>query len=219
MYTAQPVTTADDILAAAETLLLGAEDIKHISARKIAALAGVNPSAVSYHFGSRENLMGEVIRRVYRRFSFERLSLLQLAVDAAAPGPAALDAVIAALVGPSVRWSLAPRSNYMAFVNLTQLQIAFGSDAALRPDKGNIDNLKPFVAVLRRTTPWFSEAEIGLRIHGALGIRANVLRDRLRLERLTASSYDLSDPESVIGLLVGLIGPMFYNSTSTPGRD
>ena len=44
--------TSDDILKAAERLLASAKTLDEVSVRRIAQDAGVNVSAISYHFGS-----------------------------------------------------------------------------------------------------------------------------------------------------------------------
>lgn len=201
--------TADRILAAAETLLVASDDLDAISLRKIAGIAGVPASAISYHFGSREQLLLEAVRVIYRRFNSERLRLLQAAIDARAPEPPDLAEVIAALVGPSVRWSLDPRSSYLAFVNLTALVRRSREPQVERAFPSRVQHLRPFAQAFQRIAPWLSEAEVGFRIHSALGIRSNVVRDRKRLQLLTGNAYDLNDPDAVIGLMVGVIAPMF----------
>src|ERR1700754_1991915 len=96
-------TTADHILHAAEALI-SRHSLDDISVRRISGVAGVSASAISYYFGSREELLVEAVRVVYRRFNVERIRLLQIAIDRRSPAPPDLEEVIAALVGPSVRW-------------------------------------------------------------------------------------------------------------------
>jgi hypothetical protein len=61
----------------------------------------------------------------------------------------------------------------------------------------------------RQIAPWLSDAEIGFRLHIALGIRSNVVRDRRRLEALVGNAYDLNNADEVIELRVSVIAPMF----------
>lgn len=202
----QAATTADHILHAAESLICR-HRIDDISVRKISGAAGVSASAISYHFGSREELLLEAVRIVYRRFNAERIRLLQAAIDRRAPLPPDLDEVIAALVGPSVRWSLDPSSSYRAFTNLSQLGRATGN--GLGTPRRRAEYLQPFVIAFKSIAPWLTEAEVGFRIHAALGIRSNVIRDRARLVALTKSAFALDDAERVIELMAGIIAPMF----------
>jgi AcrR family transcriptional regulator len=200
------VSTADHILDAAE-MLICRDSIDDISVRRISDIAGVSASAISYHFGSRDELLIEAIRVVYRRFNAERLLLLQTAIDRMTPAPADLHEVITALVGPSVRWSLDPQSSYRAFTNLTFL--AQRSDDTLGTPRRRSEYIRPFISPLQRIAPWLSDGEVGFRVHAALGIRSAVIRDRARLAALTKSAFKLDDAQQVIGLMISVIAPMF----------
>jgi AcrR family transcriptional regulator len=203
------LATQDTILDATEELLVGATSLDDVSVRRIAGKAGANVSAISYHFGSREKLIVAAVERVYKRFNAERLRLLQEAVDARAPEPAELGRVIAALIGPSIRWSLDPTSEYPAFLHIATL-VQKTRDPEIRERfAGKVAHLRAFIPPLRRIAPWFTEAEIAWRIHCALGVRHNVVRDRLRAEILLAGSFDLSDPEEVLARTIEVIAPMF----------
>lgn len=204
-----PMTTADQILAAAEALLISSDNVDAISVRRIADIAGVNASAINYHFGSREEVLLEAARGIYRRFNSERLRLLQAAIDAKAPEPPDIAEVIAALVGPSVRWSLDPSSSYLAFVNLRMLSSASQKRLGGNSPKGRVEHLVPFVAAFRKIAPWLSDAEIAFRIHAALGIRSGIIHDRARLAALAGSALDMKGPEQVLAMMVNVIAPMF----------
>lgn len=199
-------TTATHILEAAEALLVR-DHINAISVRRISSIAGVSASAISYYFGSREELLIEAVRVVYRRFNSERLQLLRTAIDRRTPDPPDLPEVIAALVGPSVRWSLDPNSSYRAFINLTSLGQRGGD--SLGTPRRRAEHIRPFIPALRSIAPWLSEAEVGFRVHAALGIRSNVIRDRGRLAALTNSAFALDDADEVIALMTSVIAPMF----------
>jgi AcrR family transcriptional regulator len=201
--------TKDAILDAAEEIVVSAQSLDEVSVRRIVAKARANVSAISYHFGSREKLIVAVVERVYKRFNAERLRLLQEAVDARAPEPAELERVIAALIGPSIRWSLDPASDYPAFLHIATL-VQNTRDPKLRGNfAGKVEHLRAFIPPLRRVAPWFSDAEIAWRIHCALGVRHNVVRDRLRAEVLLEGAYDLGDPEEVLRRTIEVIVPMF----------
>lgn len=113
--------TAMRLMDACEHLLCEAEALEDLTARRIAIEAHATPSAISYHFGSQEELVAAVAERVYRRLNAERLSLLRRAADRRAPDPPDLDEVIAALVGPSIRWSLDPTSSYPVLSHFTSM--------------------------------------------------------------------------------------------------
>src|SRR5580704_6934193 len=139
------LATRDTILDAAEELLVGATSLDDVSVRRIAGKAGANVSAISYHFGSREKLIVAAVERVYTRFNAERLRLLQEAVDARVPEPAELGRVIAALIGPSIRWSLDPTSEYPAFLHIATL-VQKTRDPEIRERfAGKVAHLRAFI--------------------------------------------------------------------------
>lgn len=201
--------TKEQLLATAESLLRSSRPLEEISARRIARDAGVHVSAVSYHFGSREALIAEAIRRVYRRFNAERLNRLRAALDRHAPGPPPIAAVLGALVEPSIRWSADPNSDYPAFLHFAAVTLSAGDPAVRTAMADNVEHLGPFISVLRDLCPWFSEGEIGWRIHCLLGIRHNAVRYRERGQVLVDGLFDLSDPDAVLARIIEVAAPMF----------
>lgn len=208
--------TRDDILDAAERVLVAATNIDEVSVRRIAAAAKVNVAAIGYHFGSRETLLIAAVKRVYDRFNAERLALLEAAIDASAPAPPGLAAIITALIAPSIRWSNDPASSYAAFVNFGALAQRARDPIVRNAMAREIKHLRAFIAPLRRAAPWFSAAEIGWRIHCALGVRHNVVRYRARAAALVGDAIDLRDAEEVLRRTVEVIVPMFARPAGAP---
>nr|WP_250810370.1 TetR family transcriptional regulator [Neorhizobium tomejilense] len=202
--------TAMRLMDACEHLLCEAEAFEDLTARRIAIEAHATPSAISYHFGSQEELVAAVAERVYRRLNAERLSLLRKAVDRRAPDPPDLDEVIAALVGPSIRWSLDPTSSYPVLSHFTSMAKTNRERAPhYRRIIDNVEHHRAFVPHLKRISPWLDEVDIGWRLNCALGIRSQVTRSRSRTEVLTNYGIDLDDPDMVIARMVEVIAPMF----------
>lgn len=201
--------TREKLLVVTERLLVAASGLDQVTVRRIAAMAGVNVAAVNYHFRSRDLLILTVVRRLYQRLNAERLALLQSAVDERAPEPPRLERLIAALVGPSVRWQLDPTSSYSAFVHFTTLTQQSRDPAVRNEMASEVEHLRAFVPPLRRIAPHLGDADIAWRIHCALGIRTQVTRSRRRGEMLVGDAMDFSDPELVISRMIEVIAPMF----------
>jgi AcrR family transcriptional regulator len=197
------------IMDACERILCEVESFDDATVRRIARLADTSASAVSYYFGSQERLVIAVARRVYRRLNIERLALLERASLKRAPEPPDLDDIIAALVGPSVRWSLDPTSSYPVLVHVTQTAERSRDPDLYRQIAEDIDHHRAFIPPLKRHAPWLSEADIGWRLSCALGIRSQIIRSRARTEALTNHSIDLDDANEVIGRIVEVVAPMF----------
>lgn len=204
--------TSLKLLEACERLLCRADNVDDVTVRAVAQLAGVNVGAISYHFGSREQMIVFVGRRVYQRLNAARLTLLHAAVQRRAPQPPMVDDLIAALVGPSVRWSLDPDSSYQVLRHVTTLGQHTKNRELYEPIVEGIDHHRAFIPYLRRVAPWLSDSEIGWRISCALGIRSQIIRQGQRTSALTNHEIDLDDPEVVIANMVAVIAPMFQRT-------
>lgn len=205
--------TAMRLMDACEHLLCEAETLEDLTARRIAVEANATPSAISYHFGSQEALIASVAERVYRRLNAERLALLRKAIDRRAPEAPELEEVIAALVGPSIRWSLDPKSAYPVLAHFTSMAKAHREDAPhYRRIIDDVEHHRAFVPHLKRIAPWLDDVDIGWRLNCALGIRSQVTRSRSRTQILTNHRMDLNDPNLVIARMVEVIAPMFRRS-------
>ncbi|TWF49333.1 TetR family transcriptional regulator [Neorhizobium alkalisoli] len=202
--------TAKRLMDACETLLCETDTLEDLTTRRIAIQAEATPSAIAYHFGSQEELITAVAERVYRRLNAERLSLLQKAVDRRAPAPADLEEVIAALVGPSIRWATDPKSSYPVLAHFTSMAQSHRDDVAhYRRIIDDVEHHRAFIPHLKRIAPWLDEVDIGWRLNCALGIRSQVTRNRPRTALLTNYQLDLDNVDLVIGRMVEVIAPMF----------
>lgn len=205
--------TADRLRSACEDLLRAAAHPEAVTVRSIAQRAGTNIGAVNYHFGSVEQLIFSAAERVYLRLNAERLSLLQAAVQRAYPSPAPVAEIILALIGPSIRWSLDPRSSYGVLRHMTTIAQSSGHPEIFRPMVEDIDHHRVFIPHFRKMAPWLSEVDVGFRISCLLGVRSQMTRSRNRTDELTNHSLDLGDPEVVLAQVVAATAPMF---TSPP---
>lgn len=207
-------TTPDRLRTACEDLLRAAKRPEEVTVRSIAERAGTNIGAISYHFGSMDRLIFTVAERVYLRLNAERLALLHAAVQRAHPAPAPVEDLIVALVGPSIRWSLDPRSDYGVLRHFTTLAQASDQPEIFRPMIEDIEHHLLFVSHFRKVAPWLSEVEIGFRVSCLLGVRSQMTRNRARTDELTRHALDLEDPNLVIAEVVAATAPMF----TTPHR-
>lgn len=93
--------TKDKILDAAERVF-SEHGYAAASLRAIIADAGVNLAAVHYHFGSKEKLLIEVVRRRVGPINDERLRLLDECERAAGGGHLAVEKVLEAFLVPTM---------------------------------------------------------------------------------------------------------------------
>jgi len=205
--------TQHRLRTACEDLLRAAQHPDEVTVRSIAQRAGTNVAAVSYHFGSLEQLIFVVAEKVYLRLNAERLALLQAAVQRAHPGPASVEDLIVALVGPSIRWSLDPASNYNVMRHMTTLAQSSDHPEIFRPMIEDIEHHRQFIPHFRKIAPGLSEVDIGFRMSCLLGVRTQMTRNRHRTDELTDHALDLKDSEVVIAHVVAATAPMFTTPT------
>jgi AcrR family transcriptional regulator len=93
--------TRERILATAERLF-AERGIEAVSVRSVLAEAGVNVALAHRHFGSRDGLVDEILRRAIGPLNERRVLLLE---EVEARGPrASVEDVLRAMFAPGIRW-------------------------------------------------------------------------------------------------------------------
>ena len=122
--------------------------------------------------------------------------------EAAGGGRAGIDAVLRALVGPTLRGCLGPekqRSTAARFM----IRASIESVPPIRKIKNReIDHLRRFAAAMRRSLPKSSDVDLYWGLHFALAMAHQTIRDTERLTRLSEGACDLDDVEDVIARVV-----------------
>lgn len=163
------IGTKQRILDTAERLF-GERGYDATSLRHIIADAGVNLAAVHYHFGSKEELLDEVVRRKAGPVNEVRLALLDRIEAEAGRRPPAVEKVLEAFLGPMAE---AAERNPQ-FVRLMGRMHAEG----LIPEilrKHFQPVVARFLAALRRALPGLPEPEFLWRIHFMIGAMAHTM--------------------------------------------
>ncbi len=184
------------ILAAAERLYAD-RGFGEVTLRDIVAEAEVNLAAVNYHFGSKDELIAELYVSRSVALNRERLTELKAAEDAGG-GPAALDDVIAALVGPPLRGCLGPDRQRSAAARFMVRASAESVPVIRRIRTREIGHLRRFAAALRRALPQAPEADIYWALHFALAMTHETINGAERLQRLSGGACDLDDVAGIV---------------------
>lgn len=93
------IDTKQKILDTAERLF-SEQGYSATSLRRIIAEAGVNLAAIHYHFGTKEDLLDQVVTRRIEPLNQERLALLDQLEAEAAPAPVPLEKLLEAVLVP-----------------------------------------------------------------------------------------------------------------------
>jgi len=194
--------TRTAIMDAAERLYAD-RGFADVTMRDIVAAAGVNLAAVNYHFGSKDELIAELFVTRSLATNRERLNELKRA-EQDGGGRAPIDAILRALVGPTLRGCLGPeraRSTAARFM----IRAGIEAVAPIRRIKNReIDHLKKFAAAMRRALPDSREADIYWGLHFALAMAHQTIRDSERLTRLSEGKCELDDVEAIIARIVAV---------------
>lgn len=167
--------TKQRIMDAAEKLF-GENGYASTSLRHIISEAQVNLAAIHYHFGSKQNLLDQVILRKAIPVNERRLKLLDQFEAEASPAPASIEKLSVAFILPALLMEKSP-----SFVKLMGRVYAEGlmPEMAQRSFQPMITR---FLEALRRALPDMSAKELAWKVHFAVGAIAHALTARPDLD-------------------------------------
>ncbi len=161
--------TREKILDTAERLF-SEKGFDATSLRHIIAEAGVNLAAIHYHFGSKQELLDELILRKARPVNDERLAMLDRIEAEAGDGRPSLESVLNAFLMPVARVADQHRS-------FTRLMGRIYAEGLLLPviERNFGPVISRFVPAMHRALPGLSDDEFSWRMHFMIGAMAHTL--------------------------------------------
>ena len=163
------IETKRRILDTAERLF-GEQGYDAVSLRHIIGEAGVNLAAVHYHFGSKEDLLAEVVLRKIGPVNEARLARLDQAEEQADGGPLPVETILRAFLEPTE--TAAQRSP--EFVKFMGRMVSEGHIERIAKERLQ-PLLERFVTALERSLPELSREELGWRIYFMFGAMSRAL--------------------------------------------
>jgi AcrR family transcriptional regulator len=160
------MATKEKILDTAERLI-ASQGFAATSLRQIISEAQVNLAAVHYHFGSKEELLDQLILRKVTRVNEEREALLDRFEREAGGGPVPVDKILVAFFQPMIEAGC----RNPQFVRVMGRLIAEGLIPSIA-EKHFQPTITRFIDALRRALPHLAEAELFWRVQfmfGAMG--------------------------------------------------
>ncbi len=157
--------TKDRILDAAERLF-GEQGYAAVSLRHIIAEADVNLAAIHYHFGSKEELLDQLVGRVVGPVNRARLDMLERFEADACGGPIPVEQILEAF--------LVPTGQLLSRVSVKLMGRLYGE--GLMPalvERHFKPAGKRFVNALRRTLPHIPDEEFFWRVEFMIGAMAH----------------------------------------------
>jgi AcrR family transcriptional regulator len=184
--------TREKILDVAEKLI-GEQGYAATSLRQIIAVAGVNLAAVHYHFGSKEEMLNEVVERRAAIVNALRNARLDALEQAANGAHLDVNAVLQAFFEPTVEVSNA----HPQFTRLMGRIYSEGMVPAIGEKHFRPTALR-FLEAVQRALPQIPPEELKWRAHFLAGAMAHTLCR-------APGSPDLSEPETDIGRRIKLL--------------
>jgi AcrR family transcriptional regulator len=207
--------TRSAILAAAERLYAD-RGFGDVTLRDIVAEANVNLAAVNYHFGSKDELIAELFVTRSLATNRERLNELKAAEEKGG-GRADLDAILRALVGPTLRGCLGPDREGSTAARF-MIRASIESVPPIRRIKNReVDHLRKFAAAMRRAMPARDEAELYWGLHFALAMAHHTIREKERLTKLSEGRCDVNDVQGIIDRVVA-VSVMALSPNASSGK-
>ena len=182
--------TRERLLDAAEALFVE-HGIAGTSVRAITAAAGANLASVNYHFGGRERLVEEVLRRRLGPMNAERLARLDALLTRCGDAPPPLRDVMEAFLIPALEFgssegrgffTLVARAQFSTDENLRHLLLAQFGEVAER-----------FGGVLARVLPGVPREELICRVFFAVGSLCHVVLNAPMLETISGGRLGAID--------------------------
>ena len=182
--TCRRITPGPRSSAAAERLYAD-RGFADVTLRDIVAAADVNLAAVNYHFGSKRRVDRRAVRHPQPRHQPRAAQRTESGGRTRRRPRASIDAILRALVGPTLRGCLGPdreRSTAARFM----IRASIESVPPIRRIKNReIDHLRKFAAAMRRAMPGRDEVELYWGLHFALAMAHHTIRDGERLTKLS----------------------------------
>ncbi len=169
--------TKERILAVAERLFTE-QGFGNTSLRQIITEAGVNLAAIHYHFGSKEELLDELIHRRADPVNQTRIEMLERMEAEAGGRPLPVEVILDAFMEPGIQAAM----EHPSMIRLVGRIHAEGlGKSVMRKHFEPV--ARRFIASLRRTLPDLTEEEFMLRLRFVAGALAFSVQDERMAER------------------------------------
>ena len=196
-------TTRLLILEAAERCF-GERGFDGVSLRTITEVAGVDLALVNYHFGSKDNLLREVIARRARIVHDDRVRALEVARHEAGTQSPSIEAIVTAFLEPLLRHLITGDRGWRYYGNLASQLDVLPKFIDLTSDVLDPTALH-FINALRQALPKTPPQSIYWGYMFLIGSMVQVMSATGRIERLSHGLCGSDDIEGALRELVPFV--------------
>jgi len=194
--------TRDRILDAAEELFAD-QGFRNVPLRKITQEAGVNLAAVNYHFGSKDELVREVLTRIINPINARRLELLDAAESECGDDPVPVEGILEAMHRPLVDQLKGSGHDSPVYLKLAGRCLSEPTEN-FSEAIGEIfkEVVERFIAATAHSLPHLEEEDIFWRMHLSMGAMIQALTGEEKLAMISQGRVQATDPEDTLQRLI-----------------
>ncbi len=187
------------------------------SLRTITEAAGVDLALVNYHFGSKDNLLREVIARRARLVHDERVRALEVARHQAGAASPSVEAIVSAFLEPLLRRLINGDRGWRHYASLVSQLDVLPQFTALTSDILDPTALH-FINALRLALPKASPQSIYWGYMFLIGTMVQVMSATGRIERLSHGLCRSDDIEGALRELVPFVSAGLRAAAAVPAK-
>ncbi|MGZ0655857.1 TetR/AcrR family transcriptional regulator [Coraliomargarita sp. W4R53] len=174
--------------------------------REVTKQADVNLAAVNYHFGSKSNLMRELIHAHFEPINQQRLDRLDQLVSEHAPAPVPLEAIFDALFRPLFTGIESTQVNDTTLMQIIGRMVTEPADFMSNLHKEFFAELsKRFMIEIKRTCPELSHEQLQYRFFLSISTMSGTIIGEVRLEIILGSKLNGSNLDRVLKELTAYV--------------
>lgn len=193
------------IIRAAEKIF-AQRGYRAMTLRDVTKEADVNLAAVNYHFGSKSNLMHEMIRERFEPINQERLRQLDQAIEKHAPSPVPLEEVFDALFRPLFTGVGSAPVNDTILTKIIGRALTEPADFMRNMHKEFFVELSMrFMQQIKRSCPALSQEDLQYRFFLSVSTMLGTIIEQVRLEGISGGKLDGSNLDRILNELTAYV--------------
>lgn len=197
--------TRSQIIQAAEKIFARG-GYRAMTLREVTCEAGVNLASVNYHFGSKSNLMHELIGERFAPINQERLRLLDLKVTKYSNHVVPLEEIFDALFRPLFTGLASAAVKDAKLMQIIGRALTEPADFIRNLHKDFFAELSmSFIRQIKRTCPKLSEEQIQYRFFLSISTMIGTMIEQVRLEGISDGKLDGSNLDRLLSELTDFV--------------
>ena len=210
--TRKSATTRQRIVQAAERLF-AQKGFKAMTLRDVTREARVNLAAVNYHFGTKRDLIREVVRSRFEPINEARIQRLNESIERHSPDPVPVREIFEALFHPLFDSANTRRGPDRVLMQMIGRSLSEPADFLREMHEEFFAGLSQrFLMELKRSQPQLSDAALQYRFFFSVSTMLGAISDQVRLGMISRNRIDSTNIKTLVDELVAFVAAGFTQS-------